>query len=87
MTESCIAANVARLRLDRETHPGRARPQLSRVAVGRIERAEVVPLARTLGGLAKALEVSVSELVTPVRRLESVRFRARTRVRAREQIG
>ena len=88
MAESCIAANIARLRLDRELTQAElaSTAGLSRVAVGKIERGEVIPQARTLDRLAIALKVSVSELVTPVRRLESVRFRARTRVRAREQI-
>ena len=54
--------------------------------MGKIERGQVIPQARTLEALAKALEVPVRELVTPVRRLESVRFRARKLVRAREQI-
>ena len=88
MSESCIATNVARLRLDREfTQADLASAAgLSRVAVGKIERGTVIPQARTLERLAEALEVSVRELVTPVRRLKSVRFRARTRVRARGQI-
>ena len=88
MAESSIAANVARLRLDRQlTQANLARSAgLSRVAVGKIERGEVEPQARTLDSLAKALEVPVGDLVTPVRRLESVRFRARKRVHAREQI-
>ena len=88
MAEACIAANVARLRLYRElTQEGLARKAgLSRVAVGKIERGEVVPQGRTLDALAKALGVPGGELVTPVRRLESVRFRARKRVHAREHI-
>ena len=88
MAGECIAANIARLRLDRElTQEGLARKAgVSRVALGKIERGDVVPRARTLGVLAKALEVPVGELVTPVRPLGSVRFRARTRVHAREQI-
>ena len=88
MPEIGVAANVARLRLDRElTQAELAREAgLSRVSVGKIERGEVVPQARTLAALAKVLGVSVGELVTPVRRLESVRFRAGTRVHAREQI-
>ena len=57
-----------------------------RVALGKIERRAVVPRARTLAGLAKALAVPVGELVTPVRSLDSVRFRARARVHSREQI-
>ena len=88
MAENCIPTNVARLRLDRElTQAGLAgKAGLSRVAVGKIERGEVVPQAGTLRALAKALDVPVGELVTPVRRLESVRFRARKRVHGREQI-
>ena len=86
--ETHIAANVARLRLDRQLTQaelaGKAR--ISRVALGRIERGVVVPRAGTLALLAKTLEVPVGELVTPVRPLESVRFRARARVHAREKI-
>lgn len=86
--EATIAANVARLRLDRRlTQEGLAtKAGLSRVAIGKIERGSVVPRARTLDALAKVLTVPVGELVTPVRPLESVRFRARTLVHAREQI-
>ena len=89
MAESCIATtNVARLRLDRELTQVElaSAAGLSRIAVGKIERGAVTPQARTLERLAEALEVSVRELVTPVRRLASVRFRAPARVRAREQI-
>ena len=86
--EATIAANVARLRLDRRlTQEALAtKAGLSRVALGKIERGSVVPRAHTLDALAKALAVPVGELVTPVRPLESVRFRARTQVHAREQI-
>ena len=86
--EAVIAANVARLRLDRQLTQENlaAKAGLSRVAIGKIERGSVVPRARTLNALAKALAVPVGELVTPVRPLESVRFRARAQVHAREQI-
>ena len=88
MPENCIAANVARLRLDRELTQAQLarRAGVSRVAVGKIERGEVEPQARTLDALAKALAVPVGKLATPVRRLASARFRARKRVHAREQI-
>ena len=84
----CIAANVARLRLDRQLTQGQlaARAGISRMAVGKIERGAVVPRAGTLGDLAAALAVPVGELVTPVRPLASVRFRARAQVHGREQI-
>ena len=83
-----IAANVARLRLDRQLTQEElaAKAGLSRMALGKVERGAVVPRARTLADLAKALAVPVGEIVTPVRPLESVRFRSRKRVHAREQI-
>ena len=88
MPESCIATNLARLRLDRELTQAElaSAAGLSRIAVGKIERGTVLPQARTLERLAKALGTPVRELVSPVRHLTSVRFRAATRVRAREQI-
>ena len=54
--------------------------------IGRIERGAVVPRASTVRALAKALGVPVSELIVPVRALESVRFRAKAQVRSREHI-
>ena len=84
----CLAANVARLRRDRQlTQAALAeKAGLSRVALGKIERAAVVPRARTLADLAQALEVPIGELVTPVPSLARVRFRARARIHGREQI-
>ena len=86
--EASIASNLARLRMDRQLTQQElaAKAGLSRVALGKIERGAVIPRARTLGLLAVALGVPLGELVTPVRPLESVRFRARARVHAREQI-
>ena len=83
-----IAANVTRLRSDRQlTQDDLAtKSGLSRVALGKIERGEVIPRARTLDALAKTLAAPVRDLVTPVRPLEGVRFRARARVHTREQI-
>ncbi len=83
-----IAANIARLRLDQQlTQEDLAqRAGLSRVTLGKIERGTVVPRARTLAALGRALKVPISDLVTPVRPLETVRFRAQARVHAREQI-
>ena len=89
VTEGAGAAtNLARLRLDRGwTQEGLAtKAGLSRLALGRIERGAVVPRSGTLQRLARALDVPLGELVTPVRPLESVRFRARAQVRSREQI-
>ena len=86
--ETHIAANIARLRLDRQLTQAElaGKAGISRVALGKIERGVVVPRAGTLALLAKTLAVPIGELVTPVRPLDSVRFRARARVHAREQI-
>ena len=86
--ESCVPANVARLRLDRGLTQAQLAEKagLSRVAVGKIERGVVYPRTLTLHDLARALEVPVGELLTRVRPLRSVRFRARARLHGREQI-
>lgn len=88
VNEGCIAANVARLRLDRQLTQEELgeKAGLSRIAIGKIERGAVVPRSTNIVALAKALGVPISEMVTPVRPLQSVRFRAKARVRAREQI-
>lgn len=86
--EAHIAANVARLRLDRQlTQEELARKAgLSRMALGKIERGIVAPRARTLAALGDALGVPLGDLVTPVQPLKTVRFRAQARVHARAQI-
>lgn len=86
--ESCVPANVARLRLDRGLTQAQLAEKagLSRVAVGKIERGVVYPRTLSLHDLARALEVPVGELLTRVRPLRSVRFRARARLHGREQI-
>ena len=86
--DSSIAANVARLRLSRRLTQEQlaASAGISRVALGKIERGAVVPRARTLADLAAALAVPVGELATPVRALQSVRFRARAQVHGRARI-
>jgi Zn-dependent peptidase ImmA (M78 family)/DNA-binding XRE family transcriptional regulator len=82
-----IGHNVARLRLDRGVSQGEvaARAAISRLALGKIERGEVIPRATTLEALAKALGTSTTELVTTVRALHTVRFRA-PKVKGRQQI-
>ena len=56
-----IAANVARLRLDRRLTQAQLaeKANLSRLALGKIERGEVIPRARTIDALAKALAAPV----------------------------
>lgn len=80
--------NVARLRRDRALSQSALAEKagISRVSLGKIERGSVAPRAGTISALARALEASTAELVTPVRPLAGVRFRARRRVNSREQI-
>ena len=86
--ENVIGTNVVRLRasmgMSQKALADRA--QLSRLGLAKIERGQTLPRAGTMRALAHALEVSTVELATPVRRLHTVRFRARKRVREREQL-
>ena len=86
--EARIAANLARLRLDRDLTQEElaAKAGVSRGTVGKIERGATQPRAGTLRALATALEARVADLVAVIRPLENVRFRARTRVHSRGQI-
>jgi Zn-dependent peptidase ImmA (M78 family)/DNA-binding XRE family transcriptional regulator len=78
---------VARLRLDRDVSQDEValKAGISRLALGKIERGEVVPRVATLEALAKALDTSTTDLITAVRPLHNVRFRA-PKVRGRQQI-
>ena len=86
--KNVIGTNVVRLRasmgLSQKVLADRA--HLSRLGLAKIERGQTLPRASTVRALAHALEVSTVELATPVRRLHTVRFRARKRVREREQL-
>lgn len=88
MESNPVGANLARLRVDRGlTQAALAeRAGVSRVAVGQAERGDVVPRTRTLLDLARALGTTFGDLVTPVRPLRSVRFRAQARMKGREQV-
>ena len=83
-----IAVNLHRLRTARRLTRKElaAKADLSRVVIREIERGAFVPLCTTLDDLAKALTVPIGDLVMPVRPLERVRFSARTRVHASEQV-
>jgi len=82
-----IGHNLARLRLDRDVSQDEvaSKAGISRLALGKIERGEVMPRAATLEALAEALGTSTTDLVTAVRPLHTVRFRA-PKVRGRQQI-
>jgi Zn-dependent peptidase ImmA (M78 family)/DNA-binding XRE family transcriptional regulator len=86
-TGRTIGHNVARLRLGHDVTQDEvaSRAGISRLALGKIERGEVIPRAATLEVLAKVLGTSTAELVTAVRPLHTVRFRA-PKVKGRQQI-
>ena len=83
-----IGPNVARLRVDRELSQAALarRAGISRISLGKIERGETTPRAKTVSALARALRASAADLATPVAPLNFVRFRAARRVNSREQI-
>lgn len=85
---SAIRENLFRLRADRELTQRQLAEKagVSRATVGKIERGLVAPKTLTVARLARALRTSLGDLALPVRRLRSVRFRARSRMRGREQI-
>jgi len=87
-TENVIGANVMRLRAAKGMSQSALaeRARLSRPGLAKIERGHALPRANTLRDLARALGVSTVDLATPVRPLDTVRFRARKRVREREQL-
>ena len=86
--KNVIGTNVMRLRTSKGISQKALaeRAQLSRLGLAKIERGQTLPRAATIRGLARALGVSTIELATPVRPLHTVRFRARKRVREREQL-
>ena len=62
------------------------RAKLSRIGYRNIEGGESEPRAETLTALAQALEVSVGELLIPVRALTKVRFRAQKKLHSRDEV-
>ena len=83
-----LAANVARLREDRELTQAALAERVgwSRFRVGKIERGLADLDGPSLRKLAEALHTTWGDLYSKVRPLESVRFRARKRIRGRAQI-
>lgn len=62
------------------------RSGLSRVGYRNIEDGVSEPKAETLTSIAAALEVSVEQLLVPVRPLRRVRFRAQKKLHSREEV-
>lgn len=88
MKTNCVGANLSRLRVDRGLTQAALAEEVgvSRSLVGRTERGRVVPRTETLLAFARTLRTTLRDLVSPVRPLESVRFRAGARMRNREQV-
>jgi len=83
-----ISANLRRLRTIQHASQSALAEKagISRYALIKIEKGEVVPQAGTLQKLAAALGVPLSELVEDVQELKNVRFRASQNMYGREQI-
>lgn len=83
-----IAGNLRRLRAARDLSQGEVAEAagLSRVGYRNLESGASIPRVETLQALARALQVPVQELVTPVRVLRKVRFRSLKRLNSREHV-
>jgi len=86
--QDAIAANVRRLRSAARLSQSALAEKagISRYALAKIEKGQSRPQAATLQKLARALGVSLGELVEEVTDLRAVRFRARKKMYGREQI-
>jgi len=83
-----LGSNLRRLRQAQKLSQAEIakRSELSRVGYRNIETGATIPKADTLMRLAKALGVSLEELVRPARELSAVRFRARKKMTSREHL-
>lgn len=83
-----LGENVRRLRQARGLTQRSLASQaaVSLPALGNIESGKVIPKVNTLQAIADALGSSVLELLKPVRILQDVRFRARRKLRTRNEI-
>jgi Zn-dependent peptidase ImmA (M78 family)/DNA-binding XRE family transcriptional regulator len=85
---SALSQNLRRLRDARKLSQAELaeRAKLSRVAYGNIESGVATPKVDTLLRIAAALDVKLQDLLTPVRLLKAVRFRAAKKMTSREQV-
>lgn len=88
LRDAPIAANLRRLRLaaDESQEAVAAAAGLSRVGYRNLETGAAVPRVETLHALARALDVPLQELVSPVHELRRVRFRSLKRLKSREHV-
>ena len=85
---SALSQNLRRLRDAKKLSQAELaeRAKLSRVAYGNIEAGTATPKVDTLLRIAGALDVKLQDLLTPVRSLKAVRFRAAKKMTSREQV-
>ena len=88
MEHQVIGANLVRIRKHRrKTQVEVAEASgLSRAAYRSVEKGRSLPRTENLRAIARALGVPVRELVTPVPRLQHVRFRSLKKLKSRDQI-
>lgn len=88
MNATIISVNIRRLREAKELTQAQVseRAGISRVAYRNIENGETVPRVNTLQAIAEVFEVKLQDLLTPVKELTHVRFRAAKKLRSRAQI-
>ncbi|MDL1979081.1 MAG: XRE family transcriptional regulator [Deltaproteobacteria bacterium] len=88
MEKTVISVNIKRLRMAKHmTQMELAEAAgISRVALSNIEKGKVAPRVDTLEALSESLSIQLKDLVSPVRELHAVRFRALKRMRTRDQI-
>jgi len=88
MTSNVIGANLRRIRESKGFTQERVATLsgLSRPAYRNIETGDSMPKVSTLQNIAAGLGVRLEDLVSPVRTLKHVRFRALKRMKSRDQI-
>lgn len=88
MNSTTLSINVRRLREANGLTQAQVseRAGISRIAYRNIESGETLPKANTLQSIAGVFEVKLQDLLTPVKELTHVRFRAAKQLRSRAQI-
>lgn len=86
--EHVIANNLRRFRKEKHINQQdlAEKAGLSRSGYANIEQGKTVPRPSNLKALARALNVHLKEILTPVRQLSKVRFRSLKRLKSREQV-
>lgn len=88
METSIISENIIRYRHDRRLSRVKLaiKAGLSQGSLANLEKGKTAPRLDTLQKVAKGLDISVKELLTPVKKLTEVRFRAQKKLKRRDQI-